>query len=454
MSDDRATATEKSESIAAETVGLFTSVRTTILLLMLLALASIVGTVIPQGDAGQLSSAASPFVARLVVILDLDDLYGSWWFLLLLMLLAINLLACLIKRIPQIFNEWSGESRKSSFKLTFVDKRPPGDLRAILTSVARPVVGGAPLETNEENTVKLTWVRHRVYLLGFPFIHMGIIVILLGGLLGVLYGFKGHIVIKEGEVGQEFVEQDSRKVRQLPFQIAVDKFTLKTYQRGSGKRPKEFRSDVRLLDSGKVAVAAPILVNHPLSFKGISLYQADYQVAGVKSVDLELVESDGKARTVTLTPREMGQLPETPYRAKLLSLDPGTTLRGAGVELQIEAEGRPPMRLGVFTRDKTPAKIDTWEIRFLGYEPLYATGLQIGHDPGTPVVWTGSILLCTGFLLTLFTNHRRLWIELTPRGDESHIQVYGRSKRLRREFRESVESAVEKGLRRTEPKSG
>lgn len=444
------TAARESESVVAQTVVIFTSVRTTIVLLILLAVASIFGTVIPQGSS-QWTGAVSPFTARLAVILDLHNIYNSWWFLLLLGLLATNLVACLIKRMPLIVSEWSGERRKASFMATFTDKRSQSALKEIVTSEMRPIMGGARRETGEGDTLRLSWVRHRFYVLGFPFIHCGIIVILIGGLIGSQYGFRGHIVIKEGEVGENFVLQDTREVRRLPFQIAVDKFTLETYEKaGRGKRPKEYRSDVRLLEDGKVAVAAPIRVNHPVTYRSLSLYQADYQVVGVKSVGLKLIGSGGTNQDFKLAPGEQVKLPETQFKVKLLSLDPGATRKGAGVELQVEAEGGQPQRVGVFAKNPPP-KLDKWEIKFAGYELRYSTGLQIGYDPGTPVVWTGSILLCCGFFLTLFTNHRRLWIELTQRGDETRVRVYGRSRRLRREFRESVETAIGKALGRSEP---
>ena len=438
------TATRESESFFAETVAIFTSVRTTIVLLILLALASVIGTVIPQG-ASQWIETLSPFTARLAVILDLHRIYNSWWFLLLLGLLSANLVACLIKRIPLIVAEWTGSRRKASFKSRLTDKRSATALKEILASEMRPIMGGISGETHEENTLRLSWIRHRAYLFGFPMIHFGIIVILIGGLLGTLYGYRGHIVIKEGGVGDRFFLQETREARQLPFQIAVDNFTLETYDTGSGKRPKEYRSDVRLLEDGKVVLESPIRVNHPVTYKGLSLYQADYQVVGVKSVDLKLVDSGGTSRDFELLPGQRTTLPDTRYEVQLLSLDPGTTAKGAGVELKASEEGQEPQKVGVFTKTPSP-KLGKWEITFAGYHPRYSTGLQIGYDPGTPVVWAGCILLCCGFFLTLFTNHRRVWIALTPHGEGTRIDVSGRSRRMRREFRESVEKAIGKGL--------
>ena len=347
-----------------------------------------------------------------------------------------------------------GSSSGASFKWSVVDERSPSALKDLLTAEVRPILGGSPAESEDGNSLRLSWVKHRCYLLGFPFIHSGIIIILLGGLLGTMYGFRGHMVIKEGEVGENFVLQDSREMKRLPFQVAVDKFTLETYEStGRGKRPKEYRSDVRLLEGGKVVAAAPIRVNHPLTFNGLSLYQADYQVVGVKSVELKLTDSDGTSRDFELIPGQAEKVPDTPYLVRLVSLDPGTTPKGIGVDIQVDAEGRQAQRIGVYTK-AAPPKLDNWQISFIGYQPRYSTGLQIGYDPGTPLVWTGSLLLCCGFFLTLFTNHRRFWIELTPKGDETHIVLSGRSRRSRREFRESIEATLRKVLGKSGPDTG
>ena len=103
--------TRESESVFAQIVGIFTSVRTTIVLLILLALASVMGTVIPQ-EASQWAGSSSPFLTRLALILDLHSIYSSWWFILLLALLSANLVACLMKRIPMIIGEWRGEQQR------------------------------------------------------------------------------------------------------------------------------------------------------------------------------------------------------------------------------------------------------------------------------------------------------------------------------------------------------
>lgn len=434
----------QTDSIFANIATFFTSVRTTIALLFLLAAASIVGTVVPQDvDPEQLRQVATPFYYRLSVVLDIHQIYRSWWFLALLILLALNLLGCLLRRLPRIPGEWRWESGKSSFNFKVSDCRPSNEVRALIVSAVRPILRKAPREIKGNNSLKLVWVKHRAYLLAFPLIHVAIVVILVGGLLGLLYGVKGTIRIKEGEAAGTFTVNPSGKSRALPFEIALDKFTLKSYPTGE---PKEYRSDVRIIKDGKEIGKGSILVNHPMTVEGISLYQADYRLLGVKTVNLVVVDSKGRRSEIAVNPKEETPLAGTPYRIRLRGLDPGSTEKGPWVEMTVEGEGAKPTTLRIYKRSPKPHSLAKGAIGFLGYERLYMSGLQVGYDPGTKVVWTGCALLIVGFYLTLFTNHRGLEIELKRKGQDTIVGISGRSRRMRREFREKIEAAIKDKL--------
>jgi cytochrome c biogenesis protein len=438
---DSPTTTEKN-SIFSEIVSFFTSARTTIFLLFILAAGSVLGTVIPQTtEIGPVSS----FQQKLVAILDLNNVYRSWWFTALLVLLSMNLLGCLLQRLPSIPREWKGESKKATFTVNLSDPRGPLELKEILSPALKAIMSGSPRSGGQDGS-NLTWVKDRIYLLGFPSIHIAIILILLGGVIGAFYGYKGHALIKEGDSASEFTLQSGR-TRSLPFSIAVDSFSLTRYPSGE---PKEFRSDVRLLENGKEVLQGSILVNHPLTCRGISLFQSDYRVIGVKEVKFNLTEASGKTTDFSMRPEVAEKLPGTDLEASLLSLAPGDMRRGPGVTIAVQAPGQGPRALEIFRNDSGPVKVGDVALRFLDYVPLYATGLQIGYDPGTVVVWTGCGLLVLGFFLTLFTNHRRVSVRLKTEKGGTRIQISGRSKRMRKEFRELVETSVRTALEKSE----
>jgi len=163
---------------------------------------------------------------------------------------------------------------------------------------------------------------------------------------------------------------------------------------------------------------------------------------GVKNVSMSLQTVQGEKRDLVLVPRQTEQLDQSGYSVRLVALDPGSSIRGPWVEVSLEKEGEDPRNIRVFKKDTQPAKVGDYELRFVDYLPLYVTGLQIGHDPGTPLVWVGCIMLMTGFILSIFTNHRRITVLLTPKdAGTTIVRVSGSSRRMRKEFREKVKEA-------------
>ncbi len=423
----------------------FTSVRTTITLLFLLAGCAIIGTVVPQGEIPDLHGLAGhSFVNRLIVILDLNNVYRSWWFTTLLTLLAFNIIGCLLKRMPTILADWKGSHKKSSFSLSFTDPRSTDDLKPILESSLKGVLKKSPQSLEMENASILRWEKQKIYLLGFPLIHVAIIIILIGGLIGVFFGFRGHVQIKVNESSSSFALLSTGEVKALPFTIAVDAFTLTRYPTGE---PKEFRSDVRLLAEGKEQLKGSIRVNHPITYQGISLFQSDYRVVGISRINIAVTGADGKTEILSLNPMEPFSLPGTDTMVKIRGFDPGSSQRGAGVEIVVTEKDQNPVTLRFYEKDAQPVKVGNHKLAFKGYEPTYATGLQVGYDPGSRIVWLGSIMLILGFIFTLFTNIQRLQVELSPAKNGTKITVSGRSKRMRKEFRESVENSVQMALK-------
>ncbi|HTY21964.1 MAG TPA: cytochrome c biogenesis protein ResB [Desulfomonilaceae bacterium] len=431
-------------SVISRVAAFFTSVKTAIVLLFLLAAASVFGTIIPQDiPLDQLQHMVSPFYYRLMVILDLHKLYRSWWFLLLLILLSLNIVGCLLARLKSIPAEWTGNPEKSLFTISRSDARSPRELQEAIVPAVKQVVRGSPRLVETTDGVTLLWVNDRLQLLGFPFIHAAIILILLGGLIGAVYGVKGKVEIKEGQKENRFTVLPSGETAKLPFDIAVDKFSLTRYPTGE---PKEFRSDVRLLVADKEALEGSIFVNHPLTFQGISLYQSDYRIVSIKEVKFRVVNPSDQDIEFTLRLRAASPLPGTDYQLHVVGLDLGSAKRPAAVEISVQSPNEPARSIKLFQDDPNPIKLGDSEIRFLNFVPLYMTGLQIGYDPGSGLVWAGCILLLFGFFLTLFTDHRRLEVGLTSTGAGTSIRISGRSKKARREFRENVKRVIDDAL--------
>ncbi len=424
----------------------FTSIRLAIFLLFALAIASILGTVIPQEITfQQLRQAQETLSGRLALILDLHQVYRSWWFSLLLVLLCLNLGGCLRKRIPAILADWSEKSLKETFVLTWEETRPVEATKRLLTDLLSDVMRRPPRMRGTADEWHLDWTRHRIHLIGFPLIHLAIIIVLLGALIGLLFGFKGAIQIREGTAGSRYARIPSGQTALLPFEIALDKFELAHYPSGE---PKEYRSDIRLIQNGQEVYRGAVRVNHPVTYCGISLFQSDYKLVGVKGVWLSLESPDGSKDELVLEPGAETALPKGDIEIRLSALDPGSSLRGAWIDVTLEhGKEAAPQTLRIFQKDAKPVRIGDYEVRFKSYQPLYASGLQIGYDPGAHIVWLGCIMLMAGFVVTLFTNYRRVRVQIVRVGPhETRVRVSGSSRRMRQEFRETIEKVTKEAI--------
>ena len=92
--------------------------------------------------------------------------------------------------------------------------------------------------------------------------------------------FRGNMTLPEGTSSDvAFLRvRDGYLVQELPFRVALKDFRIEHYPTG---QPKSFESDVQIIDPDlKTPLTATIRVNHPLIYKGIAIYQSDFQDGG------------------------------------------------------------------------------------------------------------------------------------------------------------------------------
>ncbi|MDM7919508.1 MAG: cytochrome c biogenesis protein ResB, partial [Methanosarcina sp.] len=95
------------------------SVKLTIFILVLLAATSIIGTIIPQGEESEtFLKNISPVFQKIVISFQLYDMYHSIWFQLIIFILALNLIACSMSKIPgtlKLFKKLPSPDREKMF---------------------------------------------------------------------------------------------------------------------------------------------------------------------------------------------------------------------------------------------------------------------------------------------------------------------------------------------------
>ena len=255
----------------------FSSIRLTLFTLFALAVTSIIGTVIPQKEPMQFYiQKYGENWATVFHMLYIPDMYGSRWFLSFLVLLSINLIVCTIDRFPNIWKLVTADVlsqdpdriEKMSNRHVLSAKSSHQDAVAIVTDVLHKA-GWNTEQTNKNNGLLLgsqkgAWTR-----LGVIGVHVSIIIIFIGAIIGSVLGYKASVMIPEGSATDRVYETGTNKAIPLGFQVRCDRFALSFYDTGA---PKEYRSDLTVFENGKKAIKKSIVVNDPMDYKGLTFY--------------------------------------------------------------------------------------------------------------------------------------------------------------------------------------
>ncbi len=305
-------------------VELLGSMRFAISLLVILAIASIIGTVLKQEDPyPNYVNQFGPFWADIFRGLGLYTVYGSWWFVLILLFLVASVSLCVLRNGPKMIADmrsWKDRVRENSLRA--FGHRAEYQVAGDHAAVAQALAGWAQREgykfvTRETDGATLIAAKRGAFnRLGYIFAHLAIVVICLGALLdsnlmiraqmwllgkspvqgnGVISeiaqnhrlsssnpSFRGYAWVPEGDhVSTAILNQPSGSlIQDLPFSIQLNKFIVDYYSTGM---PKLFASDIVVTDFKTGArIPARIEVNKPFTYRGISIYQSSFEDGGSK----------------------------------------------------------------------------------------------------------------------------------------------------------------------------
>ncbi len=431
------------------------SVKLTIVLLFTLAATSIVGTIIPQQkDPAAYLKHYGPGIYRVLDFLNIFDMYRSWWFQLLLVLLVANLVVCSFQRLSSTwklvftrlpsFNPDRFRSLKN--KKEFEDKRSADELLEFFEPYVKRSFRHVHVQDLAGSRYlfgeRLRWSRLGVYV-----VHLSVLLMLIGGLIGSLFGFKGFATIPEGESVFRVRAQNRDKILDLGFELKCEDFAVSFYDSG---QPKEFRSDLVLLKQGKPIYEKSIRVNDPLRYQGISIYQSTYgrvpsEHSGYsppEEIDLLIYhKTAGKEYSLTTRIGEENDLPAGLGTLTLVDYKANFPFKGMELGPSLLARHIQPGKEPVYLLlplnyphfDKMRQSGVTFSVKetrggqvpAAPEEPVYYTGLQIKKDPGVWVVYSGFILLIVGCFITFFLSHQRICVAITPEDGKSRVFVSG-----------------------------
>jgi len=424
-------------------VALLADLRLAIVLLAVIAIASGIGTAIPQQEPNGFyleRYGQNPWLGwldgRAVLRLQLDHVYSSSWFLALLAALALALLLC----------SWRRQWPALQAALRWVDYRQPRQLSklAVAETLCAPLPESS-LDALEQRLRQQGWQLRRqpqrlaarrglIGRVGPLLVHAGMVLLMLGAAWGSLGGQRVEQFLAPGR-SLELLDRNGRN--QLTLELKT--FTV---QRDPAGRPEQFSSQLRLI-SGLATPPVPavsgadndpepppqeapksqvreaeISVNHPLRYRGMTLYQADWALA---AIDIQL----GRSPVLQLPLQSFPQLGEQIWGLLLPTKPDGSNpvllilSNEAGPVEVFGSEGR---SLGQISVGGDPLDVDGLPIRVSAVLP--ASGILLKRDPGVPLVYGGFALVLLGGGFSLVAT-RQLWAISEGSGEQGRLHVAG-----------------------------
>ena len=394
--------------------------RVAIGLLILIAIASGLGTLVPQKENAELYHRvydAQPWLGLLngdaILKLQLDHVYSSGWFLALLAWLGLALILCSWRRqwpALQAALRWIDySSPRQLSKLTLAETLPSADAPASLEQLEGLLrQRGWQLQPAAGRLAARKGVNGRV---GPLLVHAGLVVLMVGAAWGSLAGQRLERFLAPGN---ELELLNSRGQTQVT--VTLEEFGV---ERDPAGRPEQFHSQLRLQpgtpdSDADNAETRLISVNHPLRYRGMTVYQADWALAALQ-VQL------GRSPILELPLQSFPQLGEQVWGIVLPTRPDGSNpvlLALSSEQGPVNAYSADAEVLGTLIPGGEPVEIAGIPLRIAGVVP--ASGLLLKKDPGVPLVYAGFAIALAGGALSLIAT-RQLWAIAEPEQGKLHV---------------------------------
>ena len=437
----------------------FSSVKLAIVLLIIITLASILGTLIPQHRSPAEYAANYGQLSGLLLRLEVTKLYSSWWYLALLFMFALNIIVCTLSRLsPKIkkvfkpafeYSEKSLQSLKNSAGFSMNDSMKTLEGRIAL---ALKWERFRVRSSKGDGRLLLRGTRKSLGHFGSDFVHLGLLVILAGGIISGFAGFRTTLQISEGQV---------LAVPTADFSLRLNKFTTEYYENGS---VSDWKSDLTVIDTGAEVLSKTIEVNFPLSYKGYVFYQSSYgwdwshpsvELVMKKTLPVEAEE------TILLRIGEKAVFDNGDLEVHALQFVPDFILNdqnevttrslqpnNPAVYIKAFRGGNEVFNGWLFSKFPDFARMHSRDegdlnFSFSRYEAGQYSGIQMAHDPGVNWIWFGCVLLMLGLCVAFYWPPREVRFILIEEKDRVRLTVGGIASKNKDTFKKEFDRLVE-----------
>ena len=385
---------------------LVADLRFSIFILLLISFFSILGTVIEQDQSIETYKINYPLTNPVFGLLTwdrilqfgLDHVYKTWWFFTLIFLFGLSLISCtFLQQLPSL---------KIARRCQFF--RKTGQFyRLKIFTILNSFSFNKILSRLKQNQYSIFQQKNIVYcykgLIGriAPIlVHFSMILVLLGTIIGSLFGFKAQEMIPETE---NFHIQNVLANGQLTFlpqtSARINDFWI-TYTKN--KTVSQFYSDISVLNQeGNEIDRKTISVNYPLISKNVYYYQTDWNLVGLRfqTTNNELIEYP------------LLNILNNQNKVWLTWISNNKTLNEGIIALIDNLEGYSSIysETGTFLGNIELNETVNFKQPFTFLEIISSTGLQIKTDPGIPVIYIGFFFLMISTLVSYIT-YSQIWI--------------------------------------------
>lgn len=442
----------------------FSSVKLAIFLLILITIASILGTLIPQQRTAAEYAARYGQISKLLVQLQITNLYHSFWYICLLFLFSLNITVCTLTRLsPKLKKTFKPKLEKETRKLLALKiherYKKNWDLTRTRDEVKKSLTGYRYRikEDIEDERAFLLARKKALGPYGSDIVHLGLLVILIGGIISGAWGLRRQMNISEGQV---------LPVPNADFSLRLDKFETDFYPNGS---VKDWRSTLTVIEGDKDLTSKTIEVNHPLAHKGFVFYQSSYgwdwqnptlEIWVKKTSDSNFLEK------MSLKMGEKHRLEEGDTEIALLNFIPDFIIGEKGEIATRSLEPNNPAAYiegwqeeervfsgWIFAKFPDFARMHSdkpsdFSFEFKDFQAGQYSGIQVSKDPGANFIWAGSVFLMLGLLLAFFWPTREIRFILEESQQKTDIIAAGIAQK-NKETLESEFASVMTSLRRT-----
>ena len=438
----------KANSLFRRLIGIVADLRLAIILLLVIAVLSIAGTVIEQGESltfYQQNYPESPalygFLSwKIILAWGLNHVYSTWWYLSLLVLFGSSLTACTFTRqLPALkaARKWKYYQKPRQFeKLALSAELETGSIKTLIPLLERQNYR----VFQQDNAI---YARKGIIgRIGPIIVHAGMLIVLAGGIWGIFTGFFAQEMIASGDTFQikNIIESGPFATAQIPknWSLKVNRFWIDYTEDGA---IDQFYSDLSVISDKSNGMASlrneelkreTIYVNKPLRYDGVTVYQTNWAIAAVQVqlnnspiFQLPMAKLDtisGGNIWGTWVPTK----PDLSAGVSLLAKD----LQGTVLVYDQKGELANALRIG------QSIEIDGINLKLI--DVIGSTGLQIKADPGVPIVYTGFGLLMLGVVMSYF-SHSQIWALET----DNKFYFGGKTNRAQVSFERDIIAIIE-----------